>query len=343
MENAPIIYFVVPCYNEEEVLPLTAGILGKKLVTLINAGVIGEESRILLVDDGSRDGTWKLIENLNREDGYFLGLKLSRNRGHQNALLAGLSEAARHCDAAISLDADLQDDVDACDQMIERFKAGCDIVYGVRKKRTTDSAFKRLTAEGFYKLMNLLGANTVYNHADFRLMSRRALKGLKEFTEVNLFLRGIVPMIGYPSDVVYYDRKERAAGESKYPLGKMLAFAIEGITSLSIKPIRLITFAGIASFFVSIGFLVWAVVDFYRGNTVSGWAGIMVSIWFIGGLLLLSIGIVGEYIGKIYLETKRRPRYLVETRLDDREADTRNDEERSAEGEDREESGTGNG
>ena len=323
MENAPIIYFVVPCYNEEEVLPLTAGILGKKLVTLINAGVIGEESRILLVDDGSRDGTWKLIENLNREDGYFLGLKLSRNRGHQNALLAGLSEAARHCDAAISLDADLQDDVDACDQMIERFKAGCDIVYGVRKKRTTDSAFKRLTAEGFYKLMNLLGANTVYNHADFRLMSRRALKGLKEFTEVNLFLRGIVPMIGYPSDVVYYDRKERAAGESKYPLGKMLAFAIEGITSLSIKPIRLITFAGIASFFVS-------------------WASIMVSIWFIGGLLLLSIGIVGEYIGKIYLETKRRPRYLVETRLDDREADTRNDEE-SAEDEDREESGTGNG
>ena len=233
--------------------------------------------------------------------------------------------------------------MDACDQMIERFKAGCDIVYGVRKKRTTDSAFKRLTAEGFYKLMNLLGANTVYNHADFRLMSRRALKGLKEFTEVNLFLRGIVPMIGYPSDVVYYDRKERAAGESKYPLGKMLAFAIEGITSLSIKPIRLITFAGIASFFVSIGFLVWAVVDFYRGNTVSGWASIMVSIWFIGGLLLLSIGIVGEYIGKIYLETKRRPRYLVETRLDDREAETRNDEERSAEDEDREESGTGNG
>ena len=211
MENAPIIYFVVPCYNEEEVLPLTAGILGKKLVTLINAGVIGEESRILLVDDGSRDGTWKLIENLNREDGYFLGLKLSRNRGHQNALLAGLSEAARHCDAAISLDADLQDDVDACDQMIERFKAGCDIVYGVRKKRTTDSAFKRLTAEGFYKLMNLLGANTVYNHADFRLMSRRALKGLKEFTEVNLFLRGIVPMIGYPSDVVYYDRREQVS------------------------------------------------------------------------------------------------------------------------------------
>lgn len=326
MENAPIIYFVVPCYNEEEVLPLTADILGEKLAMLIHAGHIGERSRILLVDDGSKDGTWKLIENLNREDGRFLGLKLSSNRGHQNALLAGLAEAARHCDAAISLDADLQDDVDACDQMIERFKAGCDIVYGVRKKRTTDSAFKRLTAEGFYKLMNLLGANTVYNHADFRLMSRRALNGLEEFTEVNLFLRGIVPMIGYPSDVVYYDRKERAAGESKYPLGKMLAFAIEGITSLSIKPIRLITLAGIASFFVSIGFLIWAVAGFYRGNTVSGWASIMVSIWFIGGLLLLSIGIVGEYIGKIYLETKRRPRYLVETILDGRREDTRVDE-----------------
>ena len=285
MKNAPILYFVVPCYNEEEVLPLTAGTLSRKLDELCGAGKIDRQSRILLVDDGSRDRTWELIEGLHREDGRFKGLKLSRNRGHQNALLAGLSEAALHCDAAISLDADLQDDVDACDQMIERFKAGCDIVYGVRKRRTTDSAFKRLTAESFYKLMNLLGANTVYNHADFRLMSCRALKGLEEFTEVNLFLRGIVPMIGYPSDVVYYDRKERAAGESKYPLGKMLAFAIEGITSLSIKPIRLITFTGIASFFVSIGFLIWAVVDFYRGNTISGWASIMVSIWFIGGLL----------------------------------------------------------
>ncbi|WP_125142772.1 glycosyltransferase family 2 protein [Clostridium transplantifaecale] len=320
MKNAPILYFVVPCYNEEEVLPLTAGTLTRKLDELCGAGKIDRQSRILLVDDGSRDRTWEMIEGLHREDSRFMGLKLSRNRGHQNALLAGLSEAALRCDAAISLDADLQDDVDACDRMIERFKAGCDIVYGVRKKRTTDSAFKRLTAESFYKMMNLLGANTVYNHADFRLMSCRALKGLEEFTEVNLFLRGIVPMIGYSSDVVYYDRKERAAGESKYPLGKMLAFAIEGITSLSIKPIRLITFTGIASFFVSIGFLIWAVVDFYRGNTISGWASIMVSIWFIGGLLLLSIGIVGEYIGKIYLETKHRPRYLVEMLLGDEES-----------------------
>lgn len=325
MVNAPVIYFVVPCYNEEEVLPLTAGILGKKLEILVSEGSIHAGSRILLVDDGSRDSTWELIKKLCSDSEIFHGLKLSRNRGHQNALLAGLSEAVLHCDAAISLDADLQDDVDACDQMVERFKAGCDIVYGVRKKRGTDSAFKRLTAEGFYKLMNLLGANTVYNHADFRLMSKRALKGLEEFTEVNLFLRGIVPMIGYPSDVVYYDRLERQAGESKYPLGKMLAFAIEGITSLSIKPIRLITLTGIISFFVSIGFLIWAVLDFYRGNTISGWASIMVSIWFIGGLLLLSIGIVGEYIGKIYLETKRRPRYLVESLLGDEKSDGESD------------------
>lgn len=317
MENAPVIYFVAPCYNEEEVLPLTAGILAEKLERLEECGAIDGRSRVLLVDDGSQDRTWELIEKLNRENGRFQGLKLSRNRGHQNALLAGLSKAAGYCDAAISLDADLQDDVDACDQMIERFRAGCDIVYGVRKRRTTDSTFKRITAQGFYRLMNLLGANTVYNHADFRLMSRRALGGLEEFTEVNLFLRGIIPMIGYPSDVVYYDRKERAAGGSKYPVGKMLTFAVEGITSLSIKPIRLITFMGIASFFVSIGFLIWAVADFYRGNTISGWASIMVSIWFIGGLLLLSIGIVGEYIGKIYLETKHRPRYMVETFLGD--------------------------
>lgn len=317
MKNAPIIYFVVPCYNEQEVLPLTAEALGNKLEAMTTAGSLSERSRILLVDDGSKDQTWEMISRLNKEDKRFLGLKLSRNRGHQNALLAGLYEAAAHCDAAISLDADLQDDVNACDEMVERFRAGCDIVYGVRKRRTTDSVFKRVTAEGFYKFMNFLGANTVYNHADFRLMSRRALEGLKEFTEVNLFLRGIVPMIGYPSDVVYYDRMERAAGESKYPLKKMLAFATEGITSLSTKPIRLITSMGIASFFISIGFLIWAVVDFFRGNTISGWASIMVSIWFIGGLLLLSIGIVGEYVGKIYLETKQRPRFLIEQRLMD--------------------------
>ena len=234
MRNAPVIYIVVPCYNEEEVLPLTAEFLGKKLDDLTRSRRIHPGSRVLMVDDGSKDRTWKLIEELHEKDERFAGVKLSRNRGHQNALLAGLFEAARRrCDAAISMDADLQDDVDACDAMIERYMAGCDIVYGVRRHRATDTFFKRTTALGFYKIMNALGANTVYNHADYRLMSRRALEGLAEFSEVNLFLRGIVPMIGYPSDVVYYDRKERAAGESKYPLKKMLAFAIEGITSLS--------------------------------------------------------------------------------------------------------------
>lgn len=319
MRNAPVIYIVVPCYNEEEVLPLTAEFLGKKLDDLIRSRRIHPGSRVLMVDDGSKDKTWKLIEEFHEKDERFAGVKLSRNRGHQNALLAGLFEAARRrCDAAISMDADLQDDVDACDAMIERYMAGCDIVYGVRRHRTTDTFFKRTTALGFYKIMNALGANTVYNHADYRLMSRRALEGLAEFSEVNLFLRGIVPMIGYPSDVVYYDRKERAAGESKYPLKKMLAFAIEGITSLSTKPIRMITFMGIAAFFVSIGFLIWAVVDFFRGNTITGWASMMVSLWFIGGLLLLSVGIVGEYVGKIYLESKHRPRYIIESRTSDR-------------------------
>ena len=342
MRNAPVIYIVVPCYNEEEVLPLTAEFLGKKLDDLTRSRRIHPGSRVLMVDDGSKDRTWKLIEELHEKDERFAGVKLSRNRGHQNALLAGLFEAARRrCDAAISMDADLQDDVDACDAMIERYMAGCDIVYGVRRHRATDTFFKRTTALGFYKIMNLTGHNavgtalvdrnvnrvisislvsqyTVYNHADYRLMSRRALEGLAEFSEVNLFLRGIVPMIGYPSDVVYYDRKERAAGESKYPLKKMLAFAIEGITSLSTKPIRMITFMGIAAFFVSIGFLIWAVVDFFRGNTITGWASMMVSLWFIGGLLLLSVGIVGEYVGKIYLESKHRPRYIIESRTPDR-------------------------
>ncbi len=319
MSKVPVIYFVVPCYNEEEVLPLTAEFLGKKLDDLIRNHKIHSASRVLMVDDGSKDKTWMLIEQLHEENERFSGVKLSRNRGHQNALLAGLFEASRRrCDAAISMDADLQDDVDACDAMIERYMSGCDIVYGVRRQRKTDTFFKRTTALGFYKVMNALGANTVYNHADFRLMSRRALKGLSEFSEVNLFLRGIVPMIGYPSDVVYYDRKERAAGESKYPLGKMIAFAIEGITSLSTKPIKMITYMGIASFFVSIGFLVWAVIDFFRGNTISGWASLMVSLWFIGGLLLLSVGIVGEYVGKIYLESKHRPRYIIETSTPDR-------------------------
>lgn len=315
MEQAPIIYIVIPCYNEEEMLPMAVERFCEKREEWIRAGLASVESRILLVDDGSKDRTWELIEQYHLEKEGVTGLKLSCNRGHQNALLAGLMEARHRCDAAISMDADLQDDIDACDAMLERLAAGCDIVYGVRKKRTTDTAFKRLTAEGFYKLMNLLGANTVYNHADFRLMSRRALDGLAQFQEVNLFLRGVIPMIGYPSDVVCYDRKERAAGTSKYPLKKMIAFAVEGITSLSIKPIRMITMTGLAASVVSAVILIWAVVDFYRGNTIIGWASVMVSIWFVGGLLLLSVGIVGEYIGKMYLETKKRPRYLLECNL----------------------------
>ena len=316
--NIPVLYLVIPCYNEEAVLPETTKRLTEKMHTMIRAEQVDPESRILYVDDGSKDKTWAIISEYAEAIPYVDGVKLAHNRGHQNALLAGLMTAMPLCDCAISMDADLQDDVDACDAMIERYMAGCDIVYGVRRHRATDTFFKRTTALGFYKVMNALGANTVYNHADYRLMSRRALEGLAEFSEVNLFLRGIVPMIGYPSDVVYYDRKERAAGESKYPLKKMLAFAIEGITSLSTKPIRMITFMGIAAFFVSIGFLIWAVVDFFRGNTITGWASMLVSLWFIGGLLLLAVGIVGEYVGKIYLESKHRPRYISESRTPDR-------------------------
>ena len=292
-----ILYIVIPCYNEETVLPITSKMFLDKLTSLIRSNKISDSSRILFVNDGSKDKTWEIICNLARQDEHFIGISQSRNRGHQNAVLAGLMEAKDKCDITISIDCDGQDDINAMDEMVEQYQKGCEIVYGVRSRRDTDTFFKRTTALGFYKIMNALGANTVYNHADYRLMSRRALEGLAEFSEVNLFLRGIVPMIGYPSDVVYYDRKERAAGESKYPLKKMLAFAIEGITSLSTKPIRMITFMGIAAFFVSIGFLIWAVVDFFRGNTITGWASMMVSLWFIGGLLLLSVGIVGEYVG----------------------------------------------
>lgn len=307
-----VLYIVVPCYNEEEVLPETSARLKKKTRSLIEAGKISVKSRVIFVNDGSKDHTWDIIQQLHKEDSLFGGIKLSRNRGHQNALLAGLMTVRPICDMAISMDADLQDDIDAIDAMIDRYNSGCDIVYGVRSKRETDTFFKRFTAEGFYKVMNLLGANTVYNHADYRLMSKRALDGLAEFNEVNLFLRGIVPMIGFSTDVVYYERHERFAGESKYPLKKMLSFAFEGITSLSIKPMRLITALGGFVFAVSILMLLYSIIGYFQGRTVPGWSSIMVSIWFIGGLLLLSVGIVGEYIGKIYLETKQRPRYIIE-------------------------------
>mgnify|MGYP004561191495 FL=1 len=313
------LYMVIPCYNEQEVLPETSKRLKEKLSTLVKAGKIDPESRIIFVNDGSKDRTWEIIRRLHEEDPVFGGVNLSQNRGHQNALLAGLMTVKDHADMAISMDADLQDDINAIDEMVEKYLNGTDIVYGVRSSRAKDTFFKKATAEGFYKLMNTMGVNTVFNHADYRLMSKRALEGLAEFREVNLFLRGIVPMIGYSTDVVYYERGERFAGESKYPLGKMLSFAIEGITSLSTKPIRMITFLGFFIFLVSIGILIYSLVRHFMGATIVGWTTLMVSVWAIGGLILLSLGVVGEYIGKIYLETKARPRFLIEEFLNDTE------------------------
>lgn len=313
------LYMVIPCYNEQEVLPETSKRLKEKLSTLVKAGKIDPESRIIFVNDGSKDRTWEIIRRLHEEDPVFGGVNLSRNRGHQNALLAGLMTVKDHADMAISMDADLQDDINAIDEMVEKYLNGTDIVYGVRSSRAKDTFFKKATAEGFYKLMNTMGVNTVFNHADYRLMSKRALEGLAEFREVNLFLRGIVPMIGFSTDVVYYERGERFAGESKYPLGKMFSFAIEGITSLSTKPIRMITFLGFFIFLVSIGILIYSLVRHFMGATIVGWTTLMVSVWAIGGLILLSLGVVGEYIGKIYLETKARPRFLIEEFLNDTE------------------------
>lgn len=318
------LYMVIPCYNEEEVLPETSKRLKEKLDSLIENGKIDRDSRIVFVNDGSRDRTWEIICSLHEEDSAFSGINLTRNRGHQNALLAGLMTVKEYADMTISMDADLQDDIDAIDEMIDKYHNGIDIVYGVRSSRAKDTFFKKATAEGFYKIMNSMGANTVFNHADYRLMSRRALEGLAEFQEVNLFLRGIVPMIGYPTDVVYYERGERFAGESKYPLGKMISFAIEGITSLSTKPIRMITFLGFFIFLVSIGILIYSLVRHFMGATIVGWTTLMVSVWGIGGLILLSLGVVGEYIGKIYLETKARPRFIVEQFLNETAEDGEN-------------------
>ena len=311
------LYIVVPCYNEEEVLPETSKRLKAKLEQLMAAGRISGQSRILFVNDGSRDRTWEIISQLHTQSPLFCGVDLTRNRGHQNALLAGLMTAKDRADMVISMDADLQDDVDAVDAMVDKFLEGVDIVYGVRSSRKTDTFFKRTTAEGFYRIMNAMGAETVFNHADYRLMSRRALEGLAQFKEVNLFLRGIVPMIGYRTDTVEYERGERFAGESKYPLKKMLSFAMEGITSLSVKPLRMITGLGFFIFLVSLVMIVYNIVRWAIGATVTGWASIACSIWLIGGLVLLSLGVVGEYIGKIYLETKGRPRFLIRQVLED--------------------------
>ena len=311
------LYIAVPCYNEEEVLPDSSGKLLNKMNEMISQGKITADSRIVFIDDGSKDKTWDIISNLHSENEMFQGIKLSRNRGHQNALLCGLMTLKDRCDAVISIDADLQDDINVFDEMVAKYEDGCDVVYGVRSKRETDTFFKRFTAEAYYKVLDKMGAKIIFNHADFRLMSSRALDGFSQFKEVNLFLRGLVPMVGYKSDIVTYERSERLLGESKYPLKKMLALAFEGITSLSTKPIKMISRAGLAIFLISIVMLVYFVVRYFMGATVQGWASLAVSIWAIGGLQLLAIGVIGEYIGKIYLETKSRPRYIVETYLDD--------------------------
>ena len=316
MENqSPVVYFVIPCYNEEAVLPETVKRLTEKLDSMREKGLASPESRMLLVDDGSRDATWSLISGFHEKNAYVEGVKLAHNRGHQNALLCGLMTARESCDCAISLDADLQDDTGVLDQFVEKYLEGCDVVYGVRNKRDTDTWFKRTTAEGFYKVMKVLGVDVVFNHADYRLMSRRALEALSEYRETNLFLRGIVPLIGYRSDYVYYDRQERFAGESKYPLKKMLSFALDGITSFSVKPLKLISNLGLLISVLSVFGLLYALVSYFAGWAVSGWTAIVCSIWLLGGLQMLCLGVVGGYIGKIYSEVKDRPRYRIEDHL----------------------------
>lgn len=311
------LYIVIPCYNEEEVIHETTRRLKIKLNHLIEYETILPNSRVVFVDDGSKDNTWQIINEIHELDNLFLGLKLTRNRGHQNALLAGLMCAKEYADIVISMDADLQDDIEAIDAFIQASIDGNDIVYGVRNKREKDTFFKRVSAELFYKFMILMGVEIVFNHADYRLMSKRALNDLEQFDEVNLFLRGLVPLLGYKSTKVYYDRTERFAGESKYPLRKMLAFAFEGITSFSIKPIRLILHASFMMFVISIFIIIYTLYRYSIGETVSGWAFLNISIWFIAGVQTLLLGIVGEYIGKIYSETKKRPKYFIETFLQD--------------------------
>ena len=308
----PILTVVVPCYNEEEVLPETISVLDQYLDELIQDELISNKSMLLFVDDGSKDKTWKIIYKAGLQNMRIKGLKLSRNVGHQNALLAGLLTAKERSDCVISIDADLQDDIRVIRDFLFKFQEGYEIVYGVRGNRDSDTFFKRSTAQGFYRLMEKMGVNLVYNHADFRLMSKRALEGLARFEEVNLFLRGIVPLIGFQSTSVYYDRKERACGETKYPIKKMLAFALDGITSFSVTPIRLVLFSGFISFFVSLVFGCYFFALKFFGTTVTGWTSLITSIWLIGGLQLIAIGLIGEYIGKLYKESKRRPKYIID-------------------------------
>ena len=314
MNAKPILWMVIPCYNEQEVLPVTAPMFLNKLTQLRDGGRISDESRILFVNDGSRDGTWDIICRLAREDPHFLGIRQSRNRGHQNAVLAGLMEAKDRCDITISIDCDGQDDINAMDGMVDAYLEGCEIVYGVRSSRETDTWFKRFTAQGFYKLLQKMGADVVYNHADYRLVSARVLRHFADYREVNIFLRGMFPLVGFKSTSVTYERAERLAGKSHYPLMKMLALAFDGITSLSVKPIRIISLLGI--FFSVLGLIgiLWAVISALAGHTVAGWASLFCLTSLLGGLQLMGIGVIGEYVGKTYLEAKHRPRYIIDAR-----------------------------
>ena len=315
MNKLSTLYIVIPCYNEEDVLNETTKRLSKKLKELIKNKKISNQSRVMYVNDGSKDKTWDIIKNINKKEELFTGISLSRNRGHQNALLAGLLTAKDYADVVISMDADLQDDINVINEMIDKYHEGNDIVYGVRSSREKDSFFKKITAESFYKFMKFLGVDCIYNHADYRLASKRVLEELSNYKEVNLFLRGIFPLIGFKSDVVYYERNKRYAGISKYPLKKMLNLAWDGITSFSIKPLRLICVLGFIILFISISIMIYSLVRKLTGNTVQGWTFLSISIWFIGGIQMISIGIIGEYIGKIYQETKSRPRYIIEENL----------------------------
>lgn len=315
----PILYIVIPCYNEQEVLPITAPMFLNKLKQLMSDGLISGDSRVMFVNDGSTDGTWDIISKLAAEEEHFIGISQSRNRGHQNALLAGLMEAKDRCDISISIDCDGQDDIDAMDKMIAEYLGGCEVVYGIRSSREADSFFKRTTAQGFYRLLSAMGAEVVYNHADYRLVSSRVLRELAGFKEVNLFLRGMVPLVGFKSTCVEYARCERLAGKSKYPLSKMLSLAADGITSLSVKPLRLITSFGVFVALLSFIGVIWAIISALCGDTVAGWASTTCIVCFVGGVQLVCLGIIGEYIGKIYLETKGRPRYIISERTYDKQ------------------------
>jgi len=315
--NKPLLYIVIPCYNEQEVLPITAPLFREELARLEEAGKIAPDSRILFVNDGSRDRTWEIIQELSRGDEHFQGLCLSRNRGHQNALLCGLMESRDRCDITISIDCDGQDDIRAMDAMVDEYLSGAEIVYGVRSSRATDTFFKRFTAQSFYKLLNWMGADAVYNHADYRLVSARVLKEFANFREVNIFLRGMFPLVGFKSTSVYYERNERLAGESHYPLKKMLALAFDGITSLSVKPIRIITGLGVVISFAAFLLILYALIAWITGRAVAGWASTLIAVAFLGGIQLISLGVIGEYVGKIFLETKQRPRYIVSERTDE--------------------------